>query len=258
METLELAKYIPNDYDNYSDDNYNRYTVDEELSYIPIMQDNDEIPANMKPVVDEAKNEQNDKRVSSAIDDIFKNFVNTVNMVNADNNTMRRFSSSSKSVPSSKEFEKAYDEYEKINPESRRYRKFLTKVAYHESRFNKSAKNKNAPAYGYFQFMQDGKKYNNISAFAGTGINEYLNNPVLQISSAVKMIDSINRQLTQKDRYRLKELGISDEGAYGMAWLGGVGGLRRFIYDGVNASDSKWYKDKNQGVNMTTQLDRYN
>lgn len=155
------------------------------------------------------------------------------------------------------EFNNAYDEYEKINPEARKNRAFLTKIAFNESRFNSRAKNPKAPAYGYFQFMQDGKKYNNITVYSGVNINDYLSNPVLQIASANKMINDIDRQLTKTDLERLNELGLTRNAAYGMAWLGGVGGMRNFIYKGINASDSSWYGG-NGGVDMKEQIRRYN
>ena len=61
-------------------------------------------------------------------------------------------------------FNKAYDEVEASNPEAKKYRQFLTKMAEQESGFNSAIQNRaGAPAYGYFQFMQDDKKYNNIS-----------------------------------------------------------------------------------------------
>ena len=65
------------------------------------------------------------------------------------------------------EFNKWYDEVEKEDPEAKHYRQFLTKMAEQESGFNSAIQNRaGAPAYGYFQFMQDGKKYNNITAYA--------------------------------------------------------------------------------------------
>ena len=155
------------------------------------------------------------------------------------------------------EFNKAYDEYEKINPEARKNRAFLTKVAFNESGFNQTSKNPHAPAYGYFQFMQDGKKYNNIIAYSGASVKDFLANPILQIASANKMINDIERQLTKKDIERLNELGLTRNAAYGMAWLGGVGGLRNFIHSGINASDSSWYGGSG-GVDMKEQIRRYN
>lgn len=157
-----------------------------------------------------------------------------------------------------KAFNEAYDAYEKINPEAKKNRKFLTKVAFNESRFISDSKNPNAPAYGLFQFMQDGKRYNNITAYSGVGINEFLSNPMLQIASANKMIADIDRQLNDSDLKRLKELGLTRNAAYGMAWLGGVGGMRNFIHKGINASDSHWYKGENKGVDMREQIKRYN
>lgn len=250
METLNLAKYIPKDYEEY--ENINPYTVpydDEELPYIYNDLSSDKIPANISESVNK------DKKIAGN-DDYIK-FYEDFNKVVENSSGKLRFQSSP-DVSSNVDFDKAYDEYEKKNPSSRKYRKFLKKVAYYESRFNSKAKNKNAPAYGWFQFMQDGNRYNNISSYTGLDINSFINNPVAQIEGANRMIMDIERQLTASDRNRMKELGITDEGALGLAWLGGVGGLRRFIHKGINASDSSWYKNGSGGVDMKEQLKRYN
>lgn len=188
-------------------------------------------------------------------------FKNNVSLINENKKRINKFDSSieiPKGTKSEDSFNMAFDEYEKINPNAKKYRDFLKKVAFYESRFDSKAKNPNAPAYGYFQFMQDGKRYNNISAYSGKSINEFMNNPVIQIDSAVKMINDIDKQLTDNDIKRMNELGISKEGAYGIAWLSGVGGLRKFIHKGINSSDKSWYKDGKGGVDVIEQIKRYN
>lgn len=98
------------------------------------------------------------------------------------------------------EFNKWYDEVEKEDPEAKHYRQFLTKMAEQESGFNSAIQNRaGAPAYGYFQFMQDGKKYNNITAYAGTDIETFRNNPKLQIKAAIKLAKSFERGFNKKD-----------------------------------------------------------
>lgn len=154
-------------------------------------------------------------------------------------------------------FDKYYDEAEKLDPEARQYRVFLTAVASHESGFDPKAKNAHAPAYGLFQFMQDGKKYNNISAYAGCTIGEFLNSPVKQILAAVKLAKAFERTFTQKDKDAAKAKGISRFGMIGGAWLGGTGGLRKYLHENKNLSDSYW-SPAGAGVTMEQQIARYN
>lgn len=98
------------------------------------------------------------------------------------------------------EFNRWYDEVEQEDPEAKNYRQFLTKMAEQESGFNSAIQNKaGASAYGYFQFMQDGKKYNNISAYAGTDVDTFRNNPKLQIKAAIKLAKAFERGFNKQD-----------------------------------------------------------
>lgn len=156
------------------------------------------------------------------------------------------FATSSPSQPinpikGSQEFENAYDEVEKINPEAKKYRRFLTQVAKIESGFNKRIQNRaGAPAYGYFQFMQDGKKYNNISKYANTDIETFRNNPQLQIQAAIKLAKSFENSFTADDLRKAKDRGFTTFGLLGGAWLGGAGGVRKYLNNYGDPSDSHW------------------
>lgn len=144
-------------------------------------------------------------------------------------------------IKGSQEFESAYDEVEKINPEAKKYRRFLTQVAKIESGFNKRIQNRaGAPAYGYFQFMQDGKKYNNISKYANTDIETFRNNPQLQIQAAIKLAKSFENSFTANDLRIAKDRGFTTFGLLGGAWLGGVGGVRKYLNNQGDPSDSHW------------------
>lgn len=144
-------------------------------------------------------------------------------------------------IKGSQEFENAYDEVEKINPEAKKYRRFLTQVAKIESGFNKRIQNRaGAPAYGYFQFMQDGKKYNNISKYANTDIETFRNNPQLQIQAAIKLAKSFENSFTANDLKLAKDKGFTTFGLLGGAWLGGVGGVRKYLNNQGDPSDSHW------------------
>lgn len=162
------------------------------------------------------------------------------------------------SIRGTQEFEQAYDEVEKRNPEAKKYRQFLTMMAQKESGFNKSIQNlAGAPAYGYFQFMQDGKKYNNITAFAGTDIETFRNNPQLQIEAAIKLAKSFEKGFTQKDKEKAKEKGITTFGLLGGAWLGGVGGVRTYLNGKGNPSDKHWSKEK-KGTTVADRIRAFN
>ena len=136
---------------------------------------------------------------------------------------------------------------------------FFASIAKHESNFNPTVKNKaGAPAYGYFQFMQDGKKWNNISKFAGVDVTTFRNDPVLQIKAAEKLADSFLSQFTEADKKRARELGYTDSALVRGAWLGGVGGVRNFLHRGINADDKHWDKKDHKGADIKGAMDRGN
>lgn len=155
------------------------------------------------------------------------------------------------------EFNRIYDEVEKEYPEASKYRTFLTTVAKYESGFNSKAKNKNAPAWGYFQFMQDDNKYNNIKTYAGVDTQTFLDNPKLQIIAAINLAKSMEKGFSKEDINAAKSKGITRWGMLGGAWLGGNGGLRRYLLNNENISDKHWSSD-NSGIDMINQIKRYN
>lgn len=156
------------------------------------------------------------------------------------------------------EFNKWYDEVEKENPEAKNYRQFLTKMAEQESGFNSRIQNRaGAPAYGYFQFMQDGKKYNNISAYAGTDIETFRNNPKLQIQAAIKLAKSFERGFNKQDLELAAQKGYTKFGLLGGAWLAGNGGVRRFLQGLDNPSDKHWSKS-GAGTSVADRIAMFN
>lgn len=161
-------------------------------------------------------------------------------------------------IKGSTEFEQAYDEVEKTNPEARKYRAFLTRMAQKESGFNKSIQNRaGAPAYGYFQFMQDGKKYNNISKYAGTDIETFRNNPKLQIEAAIKLAKSFEKGFSKEDRELAKKQGFTTFGLLGGAWLAGNEGVRKFLKGQGNPSDRHWSKE-GKGTSVADRIREFN
>ena len=151
-------------------------------------------------------------------------------------------------------FKSCWDEYVKENPDAAKYEKVLTKIAKHESNFNYSIKNTSgAPAYGWFQFWQDGKT-NNISKYSGLDVESFLQNPMAQIDAAVKMARSIEKQFNSQDLKLAKAQSYSMDQLIRGAWLGGVGGVRKVLKGQGNPSDSKWYKNnKGRTVKQTMQ-----
>lgn len=155
-------------------------------------------------------------------------------------------------------FNKAYDEVVASNPEAAKYRQFLTKMAEQESGFNSSIQNRaGAPAYGYFQFMQDDKKYNNIRQYAGTDVTTFRNNPKLQIEAAIKLAKSFEKGFSKEDLAAAKQRGYSTWGLLGGAWLAGNGGIRRFLQGKGNPSDRHWSKE-GHGTDVASRIKMFN
>lgn len=156
------------------------------------------------------------------------------------------------------EFNKWYDEVEKEDPEAKHYRQFLTKMAEQESGFNSAIQNRaGAPAYGYFQFMQDGKKYNNITAYAGTDVETFRNNPKLQIKAAIKLAKSFERGFNKKDLELAAQKGYTKFGLLGGAWLAGNGGIRKYLQGLANPSDRHWSKS-GSGTDVASRIQMFN
>lgn len=156
------------------------------------------------------------------------------------------------------EFNKWYDEVEKEDPEAKHYRQFLTKMAEQESGFNSAIQNRaGAPAYGYFQFMQNGKKYNNITAYAGTDVETFRNNPKLQIKAAIKLAKSFERGFNKKDLELAAQKGYTKFGLLGGAWLAGNGGVRKYLQGLANPSDRHWSKS-GSGTDVASRIQMFN
>ena len=155
-------------------------------------------------------------------------------------------------------FNKAYDEVEASNPDAKKYRQFLTKMAEQESGFNSAIQNRaGAPAYGYFQFMQDDKKYNNIRQYADTDIETFRNNPKLQIEAAIRLAKSFEKGFSKEDLELANKNGYSTWGLLGGAWLAGNGGVRKFLRGQGNPSDRHWSKE-GKGTDVATRIKAFN
>lgn len=150
--------------------------------------------------------------------------------------------------------------YEKAGGDPNKFN-FFAYLAKRESGFNPYIQNKaGAPAYGYFQFMQGtsgSRSWNNITKYAGVDLETFRKSPEIQIKAAQKLEQAFLSQFTEKDIKRARELGYSDSALVAGAWLGGVGGVRKILHQGINVDDKKWSKT-GAGVTMKQCMDNGN
>jgi hypothetical protein len=149
------------------------------------------------------------------------------------------------------------DQYIKAVGGVDKYYDFFSEIARVESGYTPDIQNlSGAPAYGLFQFWEDGR-VNNISTFAGVDINTFLNDPILQIQSARRLANSFLSQFTNEDFARARELGYSESALLAGAWCGGVNGVRNLLHYGKNASDRHWNKN-GHGTSVKERMDLFN
>lgn len=138
---------------------------------------------------------------------------------------------------------------------------FFAKLAEKESGFNASIQNlAGAPAYGYFQFMQgsaNGKSWDNITRFAGVDTATFRNSPELQIKAADKLANAFLKGFSKEDIKKARDLGYSDSALIAGAWLGGVGGVRKLLHQGISVDDKSWSKE-GKGTDVRTRMSEFN
>ena len=151
-------------------------------------------------------------------------------------------------------FEKILDEAEKLNPEVKQYRDFLVKTAKKESGFNYQVQNKaGAPYYGYFQMGKE-----EIKRTTGLSVEEFRNSPVQQVLGAVKLYKTNLKTIKALGIYNLgKQKGYSDDALVAGAWLGGPGGVKKFLQGKGDPSDSHWYGGKG-GTSVGKRMNEFN
>jgi len=158
------------------------------------------------------------------------------------------FNESSNVVPSvkgTKAFNDAFDAVQSRIPGIRKYRDFLTKLAQRESSFNPKARagNSNGTALGYFQFMPFNRK--------GLSDQAFMNNPELQIEMAYKLLNTFKNSFDYTDFSKAKAKGYTESAVLAGAWLGGPGGVKRFLNTGYNSQD-------NLGTSVKNYMDKFN
>ncbi len=143
----------------------------------------------------------------------------------------------------SKAFEDAFKKAVTINPEVSKYKDFLVKTAKRESNFNSYIQNTTgAPYYGYFQMGQ-----REIKSTTGLSVEEFRNNPVQQILGAVKLYKMNLKTLKALKIYSVgRERGYSDDALVAGCWMGGPGGVKKYLLGLGDPSDSHWYKKAGQ------------
>lgn len=151
------------------------------------------------------------------------------------------------------------DAYDKSGVSEDRF-KFFTTLAEKESGFNQRIQNSAGyPAWGYFQFM-DGtytesngrvRSWSNIRDIAGVDVNTFLNNPVLQIQSANKLANQYLKSFNKKDLEVAREMGYTDSALVAGAWLAGASGVKKFLHNNQNSSDT-------HGTSVKQRMDMFN
>lgn len=153
----------------------------------------------------------------------------------------------SNNLKGSQGFEKAFNEALKINPNISKYKNFLVKTAKRESGFNSKIQNSaGAPYYGYFQM---GK--NEIAITTKMTVEQFRNDPVAQILGACKLYEMNLKTIKKIGIYNIgKERGYSDDALVAGAWMGGPGGVKKYLLGLGDPSDSHWYKGGKGGSSV--------
>lgn len=134
------------------------------------------------------------------------------------------------------QFNRAYDKVQAYNPDAARYRNLLTKIASIESGFRLGVVN-NIGAAGYFQFIDSTR--NGIMKKIGKSTNKqtFLNNPELQILAAIELAKEFENSFGKDYLQLASQKGHTINGLISGAWLGGVGGVKRYLKSGRDSSD---------------------
>lgn len=134
------------------------------------------------------------------------------------------------------QFNRVYDKVQAYNLDAAKYRSLLTKIASIESGFRVSITN-NIGAAGYFQFIDSTR--NGIMKKLGKSTNKqtFLNNPELQILAAVELAKEFENSFGSEYLKLAYQKGHTLNGLISGAWLGGVGGVKRYLKSGRDSSD---------------------
>lgn len=138
-------------------------------------------------------------------------------------------------IRGSEDYEAAWARHLEANPQDAEWKPLLDRIAKQESNFKSVQNYAGAPAYGYYQLWETNLGDNTPE--------EVLNNPDLQISLAMRLLRSNLSNFTEQDIEKARNLGYSINAMLGGAWLGGVGGVRKYL-EGVDTTDAHHYGGK--------------
>ncbi len=91
----------------------------------------------------------------------------------------------------------------------------------------------------------------------GVSVEQFRNNPKLQIEAAANLANQFKSQFTEEDRKLAKEKGYNENALLAGAWLGGVGGVRKVLRGEGNPSDKHWSKE-GKGTTVKDRMDKFN
>lgn len=169
---------------------------------------------------------------------------------------LKRYASSKgkENLKGPQSFEKSFKKALEIDPSIIKYKNFLVKTAQKESGFNSRIQNTaGAPYYGYFQM---GK--NEIAMTTKMSVEQFRDNPVAQILGACKLYEMNLKTIKRLGVYNLgKQKGYSDDALVAGAWLGGPGGVKKFLQGKGDPSDSHWYGGKG-GTSVGKRMNEFN
>lgn len=173
---------------------------------------------------------------------------------NSPSNFSKENTKQKKFLKSPKTFDEAFQQAITINPEVSEYKDFLVKLAKKESNFNSYIQNTaGAPYYGYFQMGKE-----EIKKTTGLSVEEFRKDPVQQILGAVKLYKMNLKTMKAIGIYNIgKEKGYSDDALVAGAWLGGPGGVKKYLKGLGDPSDSHWYKN-GKGTSVGIRMKEFN
>lgn len=155
--------------------------------------------------------------------------------------------------PNRNEFEKALQNVMKKDKRAKDNEMFLRVLAAKESAFRKDVTAVTNSHHGYFQLSNQ-----NVKAYSSAkSVDEYKNNPEMQIEAALNLYDAFKKGLSKKDKELAKEKGYTMFGLIAGAWAGGNGNLRKYLEGRGDTSDSHHYEKAGKGKGLGTSVGTY-
>lgn len=169
--------------------------------------------------------------------------------------TKKKTTSQQITLKGTDDFESAFNKAIQRDPSVAKYKNFLTKTAKRESGFNSTIQNGfGAPYYGYFQMGE-----NEIKSTTGLTVDQFRNDPVAQIIGAARLYESNLNTIKKIGIYDLgRQKGYSDDALVSGAWMGGPGGVKKYLLGQGNPSDRHWDPQGKQGSSVGEIMNNWN